>query len=603
MSSIDSIDLHVRSYRSALKSTLELTINSLSNTHLKMDSILHPLGRNPKKLDTAAFIYSVFRLPQEIDLTQKVIIGQNPEVFQQAAFDARKAPFDGVQTWPQVTSSARRRTTHFHSRRHLLAVFAASISDLDDLTNLLIAYQTEWNKFHLILHKNFSKFSEFGEVLRLHGAQSSDPRRGGVEGVRSETESAFGGSTGSRNTKPKINKDFLNSVGISPSDWSLIITALGPDWRLRLRRLFRHPQNLRLQLLAGSWVDYTKTTQKWYKNIATSTAASFHMSKQQIYFVSSNTHSLLNLYTGFALKYQSEIIKFIRFRRPDLYLIWQQIASHQSLLHPHELLYFALRFYLQQFTTSADLLKSQQSLGVITIPPNHYLDLTVQIFPVKNLLRSRHLDPRLKIIRPLTLQRSDALIFNIDYPLGFTAYHVLKEILENVARVKGIYILGKSAVLNSEIGDIQIPRLVFDEHSQNTYLFKNCFNSFFPFPNQQGSILTNQKAVSVLGTFLENEALLKKYSQNNITVIEMESGPYLSAVSEASYDQKFPQNTIVDLNSAPFDIGIINYTSDTPYSRAKNLGITHLSLNGAEPVYTSTLAILQRIINLEENFQ
>jgi hypothetical protein len=327
------------------------------------------------------------------------------------------------------------------------------------------------------------------------------------------------------------------------------------------------------------------------------------MSRQQIYFVSSNTHSLLNLYTGFALKHQSKIINFIRHRRPDLYQVWQQIKSGQSLLHPHELLYYSLRFYLQQYSATTEFKQLQSSLGIITIPPTHYLDLNVQIFPLKDLLRSRFRDPRLKILRPQILKQSPALVFNIDYPLGFTAYHVLNEILENVSQVKGVYILGKSAVLNSEVGDIQIPRLVFDEHSQNTYLFKNCFNTFFPFPNQQGSILTNQKAVSVLGTFLENEALLKKYSQNNLTVIEMESGPYLSAISEAVYDQKSPQSTIVDLHSAPLDIGIINYTSDTPYSRAKNLGITHLSLNGAEPVYSSTLAILQRIINLEEQFK
>ncbi|HEX8923980.1 MAG TPA: hypothetical protein VF828_04580, partial [Patescibacteria group bacterium] len=71
-------------------------------------------------------------------------------------------------------------------------------------------------------------------------------------------------------------------------------------------------------------------------------------------------------------------------------------------------------------------------------------------------------------------------------------------------------------------------------------------------------------------------------------------------ITEATYDQQTPRNTIVDLNSAPFDIGIINYTSDTPYSKAKNLGSSHLTLNGVEPVYLGSLAILQRIIDLEE---
>ena len=132
------------------------------------------------------------------------------------------------------------------------------------------------------------------------------------------------------------------------------------------------------------------------------------------------------------------------------------------------------------------------------------------------------------------------------------------------------------------------------------FLVFNCFNKFFPYTSQNASILAEQKAVSVLGTYLENQDLIDKYSQNDLTVIEMESGPYFGAITEATYDRRVPQGTIVDLNNAPFDIGIINYTSDTPYSQTKNLGHLGLNLKGVEPVYLSSLAILQRIIILEE---
>ena len=238
--------------------------------------------------------------------------------------------------------------------------------------------------------------------------------------------------------------------------------------------------------------------------------------------------------------------------------------------------------------------------SIIFIPSAHYLDINTQIIPVNSLAKSKKLDPKITIKKPKKLTKSNALIFNIDYPLGFAAYLILTEVLQNVEKVKGVYILGKSAVLNGEIGDIQIPKIIFDEHSQNTYLFKNCFNNFSPFPHPQGSILTNQKAVSVLGTFLQNQALINKYSKNNFTIIEMESGPYLSAIAQATYDQTTPKNTIVDLNPAPFDIGIINYTSDTPYSQAKTLASGH-DKTLVIPIRLASLAILQRIIHLEEN--
>ncbi|MFA5828499.1 MAG: hypothetical protein WC841_04045 [Candidatus Shapirobacteria bacterium] len=553
---IDAIDLHVRSYRSALKGTLEITINSLSNSQLKMRPILHPNGEDPQIFDTAAFVYSVFRLPEEIDRSRKVIVGQTPGVF-------KNAGFPNVDSWQKIYTPGRRRTTHFNPNSRIFASFAASISDVDDLTNLLIAYQTEWNKLHTILHSKYKTYLSLKKDLK--------------------------------------NNHLLENINISTSDWQSFVKALGPKWPIRLKRIYKNILNLRIQLLAGSWVDYAKTTQKWWKNVATTVSPKFHISRQKIYFISSNTHSIINLFTGFVLKNKNLILDSLKKDLPELYKYWDQIKNHQYFIDPNDFLYFASKFYLSLPEFNKDYLKYQEKLGVITIKSSHFLDINTQIFPVKNLLKSPHLDNRLKITKPSKLADSPAIIFNIDYPLGFAAYHVLSEILENVNRINGVYILGKAAVLNSEVGDIQIPRMVFDEHTQNSYMFKNCFNSFFPFTNNQGSILTNQKSVSVLGTFLENEALLQKYSENNLTVIEMESGPYLNAITEATYDQQTPKNTIIDLNNAPFDVGIINYASDTPYSKAKNLGNHHLRLDGAEPVYLGSLAILQRIINLEES--
>ncbi|MCX6726874.1 MAG: hypothetical protein NTY75_03605 [Candidatus Shapirobacteria bacterium] len=555
MSSINSIDLHLRTYRSALKSNLEITVNSLTNSHLKMESILHPLGNNPTHVDLAALVYCLLRLPSCIDRTRKVIMGQSPTVFATAGFP-------DVLKWSPVTAPARRRSCFFNPNTRLTAAFISSISDVDDLVNSLIAFQTEWNKFHLLTQPQYPTYLRF------------------KAGIKSG--------------------DICRTIGVEPEDWQKFIIALGPHHHLRLRRLYKYSQNIRLQLLAGSWVDYTKTVQRWWKNIAIIIAPKYHISHQTIYFISSNDHSLLNTFTGFPLQIKPDLLELAQKHQPELYSLYQQIRSGDYPLSESDFFYYLYKHFSSDLKLKRKFNKIQDKLGIISISSAHYLDVPVQIFPLKNLLKSPHRDPRLKISKPYRLQHSPALIFNIDYPLGFASYHVLNEILENVNQIKGIYILGKAAVLNSELGDIEIPRLVFDEQSQNTYMFNNCFNHFFPFANSQGSILTNQKSVSVLGTFLENEALLKKYMANNITVIEMEAGPYLSAISEATYDQQLPHNTIIDLNSAPLDIGIINYTSDTPYSKAKNLGAGQLDLHGIEPVYLGSLAILQRIINLEE---
>ncbi|KKT43377.1 MAG: hypothetical protein UW44_C0007G0024 [Candidatus Collierbacteria bacterium GW2011_GWB2_44_22] len=537
---IESLDLHVRSYRSALKSTHEITINSLTNSHLKMDPILHQFGSDPSKVDISAIVYAVLRLPEEIDLIHKVIAAPTPEVFSSVGFK-------DVNLWPNVTAPARRRKYHFNKSKKLLACFINSISDIDDLTNLLITFQVEWNKLHLLLKEN--------------------------------------------SLSDLVSTEELNSLS----------NAFGSDFQKRFERIKDHPLDLRIQLLAGSWVDYCKATQKWWKNISKITDGKLHISKRPIYFVSSNAHSLVNLISGFALKEKAGLLKFIKKEKPDLYEIYKSILAGENNLPENDFLYFISRYYLDnhQNHTAKNLL--EKKINLTTIPSSKFLDINTQIISLKDIVSSKHLDPRLKIKSPAKLNKSDALIFNIDYPLGFAAYHILSEVLENVREMRGVYVMGKAAVLNSEIGDIQIPRLVYDEHTGNSYIFRNCFNTFFPFVNNQGSILTNQKAVSVLGTYIENEALLKNYSQENLTVIEMESGPYLEAISEATFDHRHTTNETIDLNSAPFDIGIVDYTSDTPYSKARNMGVKTLTLDGVEPTYLASLAILQRIIELEES--
>ncbi len=555
-SNISSIENHIRFYRTALKSNLEITIHSLSPSHLRMNSILHPFGSNQKEVDFSALVYALDRLPKTISETEKVVLGQSPEIFEEAGYE-------NVTQWPEAKSKSRRRIAHFNSQKNILAYFIASISDIDDIVNTLITLQTEWNKFNQLFHKSYSLYSLFLKDLE--------------------------------------SGKFFKKFKVTPKEWKTFTSSLGPNWNIKLKRIYKFHLNLKVQLLSASWLNYSKSTQKWWKNIATNVSSTFHISHQEIYFVSSNTHSLMNIFTGFPLAHQFEILTDLKANHPSLYQTWEQIKSKNSLLHPTDFIYFVSKYFLSHPEIKKEYLDFQKKLDIFNLPNPNYLDITTQIFPLKSLVKSKHLDPRLKIKKPLKLAKSKALILNIDYPLGFAAYHILSEVMANVKNVKGVYILSKAAALNSEIGDIQMPRLVFDEHTQNSYLFNNCFNTFFPYVNNQGSILTNQKAVSVFGTFLENKALFNFYFKNNITIIEMESGPYLSAVAESCYDQQAPKSTIVDLHNCPFDLGIINYASDTPYSSLQNLGDGELGINGIEPVTLGSLAILQRIINLEEN--
>jgi hypothetical protein len=141
--------------------------------------------------------------------------------------------------------------------------------------------------------------------------------------------------------------------------------------------------------------------------------------------------------------------------------------------------------------------------------------------------------------------------------------------------------------------------VVSDEHSGNTYWFENCFEYADLAPYLvYGAALDNQKAVTVKGTFLQNQGYLDFYYRENFTVVEMEAGPYLNAIYEDVYLRRYPAGEAINLqNHMPtmFDLGIIHYASDTPYTRAQTLGARGLSYYGMDSTYASTIAIMRRL--------
>ena len=199
------------------------------------------------------------------------------------------------------------------------------------------------------------------------------------------------------------------------------------------------------------------------------------------------------------------------------------------------------------------------------------------------------------------LKKSDALILNIDYPLGMAAYNILSEASSQAGSILGIYIMGKAATLNGVIGDVMISNVVHDEHSQNTYLFQNCFDAADVIPDLvYGTVLDNQKAVTVRGTFLQNAHYMDVFYREGYTDIEMEAGPFLSAVYEMYRPTRHPINEIINMYELPFDLGIVHYASDTPLSKGTNLGAGSLSYYGMDLTYAVTLAIIRRIFHLEQ---
>jgi hypothetical protein len=216
------------------------------------------------------------------------------------------------------------------------------------------------------------------------------------------------------------------------------------------------------------------------------------------------------------------------------------------------------------------------------------------------MLLPDRLDPRLGDVDAEVLAASDAVIVNIDYPLGVAAYNILREVAVSTAALRGVYVLGKAATLNADVGDVMLSSVVHDEHSGSTYWLDNAFGVEDLMGDLRfGTGLDNQRAVSVKSTFLQNRAYLDFYYREAFTVVEMEAGPYCNAIYEIADADRHPVGEAVNFSKLPIDFGIIHYASDTPYTQARTLGARGLSYFGMDSTYASSLAILRRVLRLE----
>jgi hypothetical protein len=553
----EEIDLYMRTYYSLLRSSAEVKIRTLEEVHAGMNSLLHPAARDAEP-DMSAFIYALLRLPDCVPDAQLVVLGQSAEVF-------ARSGFGDVREWQEVSASARRRRCYYDGQR-TMACFIASRSDIDDIIPLLTAFQIEWNKLHHTLRRLPSGF-ELDALWKMPGAYSR----------------------------------LAELLKLTTEDLDRLSAIWDDEFEDRLQRIAESPCDFRVKLLSGSLNEYRRATFNWWEKIEKAIPELPH---RPVYFVSSNTHSLLNLLSGFALLHQDELIDYIhRSGSTGLVNEWHDLQNGIVPSSRENFLYYVLKKY-QQTPDGRHLVVQQQkheaSLGIVRLPSRQSFDVEAQVISLRNLDYAP-MDQRLgNGDWRRQLSDSDALIVNIDYPLGLGAYNILTEIAVRVGSIKGIYVMGKAATLNAIIGDVMISDVVHDEHSRNTYLFPNCFTAADVVPDLvYGTVLDNQKAMTVQGTFLQNSDYMDVFYREGYTVIEMEAGPYLSAIYEMYRPTRHPVNEIVKLYGLPFDLGFLHYASDTPLGKGKNLGTASLSYFGMDPTYAVTLAIVRRIFSQE----
>jgi hypothetical protein len=544
------VELYQRTYSTLLRSRGETKLRILESSHVAIESSLHPFA-GAEDLDLGAFLYATQRLPASIYQGRVVIMGQEEE-----QFAAVGLPLAG---WPTTEAPARRRQWH-EGPDGQWGVLLSSTSDVDDLVPTLVAYQIEWNKLR--------------RKLRAIGW----PRPQGLPGA-AECARVLGGSI---------------------DDWERLQEAWGTAFARRLGEVAETNLSLRVRMLGGSQVSYARLTRRWWAPVGQTMRDHGIGRDAPIYFVSSNTHSLVNLLSGDARAREADLVEWVqRAGARDLQDELAAFREERTAGSWNNFLYFLAREQAISEPGPQSRRQAEAARGIVHLNAESGLRVAAQVLPL-NKLDPAAIDDRLGDLNTEALKASDAVIVNIDYPLGLAAYNILREITEDRDTLRGVYVLGKAATLNADVGDVMISNTIYDEHSGTTYWLDNAFDFDAIAPYLRfGSGLDNQRAVTVRSTFLQNRNYLDRYYREAYTVVEMEAGPYCDAVYEIAEPDRYPAGEQVNFSKLPIDFGIVHYASDTPFTQARTLGARGMSYYGMDSTYATSIAILRRIFTLE----
>src|SRR6184192_913782 len=281
-----AVELYVRTYTTMLQSSGEIKIDSLVQTHIRMGSVLHPLAGQPQS-DMGALLYGVRRLPRAIERCRHVVMGQSAQGFR-AVLGA------DILDWQPVKAPARRRRW-YQDGNATLAVLIASTSDIDDLVPSLVAYQIEWNKLHRSL-----------QDVDL----ADEPAR--------------------------------QAAGASEDDWQRLHEAWGATFDATLEAVKQDECHIGLRMIGGSHLGYARMASRWWLPIAAA-MDELKVRESPVYFVSSNSHSLVNVLSGTAGDFEPEILEWTRNNDPDLEEERQKLELGHSRASRQNWLYFGAR--------------------------------------------------------------------------------------------------------------------------------------------------------------------------------------------------------------------------------------------------------------------
>ena len=522
-----------------------LEIGLLLKAYRDMQPSLHRYCNVSDVVDVEALLYAANRLPKTIYQISEILI--------QADAPDKSPRREGVV---KLSNGARRRPVFQVGESVIIVVAREGRTELLDLITLLCSYQLEANKIVRLLEKK-PLISEMRQIL------TKDP------------------------DSPEERNRLLARLAFELGTTDDLLVKLDENWGgellERLICLIDNPP----QFLARLHRDYTVEAshgraRKWARKLKVA-VEDFDFGEGPVHILSSNTHSTVNLLTGYALSVQDEIW--------DWALVQSEHVDYLSKIPSRSpnLTYFLLRDWLKAFPERLrEKAVWEHEMGVIYLEDEYYTGVHSQVFDLAKLNPDKA-DPRLRDC--LTqIQKSHSVLVNFDYAFGEQAGILVEQLFREFRqKISSFSIMGKAGTVVGGRGGIMLPTYLLKEGSRDVY--------DFPFGNgltaedlldlNLGEIHSGGPMLTVAGTIMQNAKMLRKYREEwNILGLEMEGIPYVRALHQC-----LKRNWV----SPDLDVLVGYYASDAPLEVGETL-VRQLAFEGLTPTYGLNIAILRGIL-------
>ena len=529
-----------------------IEIETLLPLYRALEPALHPLCADLHRIDGAALMYAVRRLPENVT-----------RVFALLLLDELPAWYaDADRLFDAVPTVARRREVWELLPGKNLVLLRSGDSDLMDLVSCLCLYATEARKIRERLTRESERLN-FERLLK--SAATDNPQ------------------------SPAEQRDFLLTLPFSAREVDALLNVWPSDAVCRVADIARHREVFSVDIRRRERNYTTRRIDAWTAEVAYQFEAQMGIepaalpSDVEVHIISSNTHSVTNCLNPWFDEAAERIEG------------WGRAAGHSAFegawFVERDRIYAAARDYLIAHPDErASAEAAAQRAGRFDLRHTASTGIQVQCIDLRRAAGAP-IDPH------LTAPSSDrrAVIVNIDHAFGQQAEFVIRMLLMLFGHnVRSAAFLGKAGALVGRRGDVLVPTAFI---AQDT-------DRFEPVPHAEdntdidllrarlgGREVHHGPMLTVDGTLLQNRQMLTFYRGIwDVVGMEMEGTHYFGQITEARQ---------LGVVRNALDVRFYYYVSDLPLDSHDTLSARMAQSEGVPPLYATTRHVIERIIKGE----